>query len=118
MAETPANTRKNVLGIGISGEVSDKDARKLSRKIEETAARFGEVRVLLTLKHYASLNTAESLYDDLRFIKWHADKIEKMAVVGDAPWKTTWVALFGLFGGIDCRYFSRNEGAEAVAWLS
>ena len=117
MKDTPVNALKNVLGVRISGEVSDEDARLLGRKIKKTADRFGTARVLLTLTAYASLNSAESLYDDLRFIKWHADRIEKMAVVGDRPWKSTWVALFGLFGGIDCRYFDRSEAEAAVAWL-
>ncbi|MFP4349454.1 MAG: STAS/SEC14 domain-containing protein [Desulfococcaceae bacterium] len=47
----------------------------------------------------------------------HADHIERMAVVGDRTWKNTWVALFGLFGGIDTRYFDNTEMKAAWEWV-
>jgi len=39
-------------------------------------------------------------------------------VIGRHPWDDTWIALFGLFGGINARYFDRSEIEAALAWLS
>jgi hypothetical protein len=105
------------MAVRIDREVKKGDAEILSRKIRDIADRHGKVRLLVTVEHYPSLNVAESLYDDLRFVKWQADRIEKMAVVGDRPWKEHWVALFGLFGGIQCAYFHRTETDAAQKWL-
>jgi hypothetical protein len=118
MTNVKMASARNVLVIDISQEIEDEDARAFGDKIGLIADRYGAVRLLITIKEYPSLNVAESLYDDLRFVKWHADKIEKMAVIGDRPYKKHWMAIFGLFSGILCEYFGRFQVKEAVAWLT
>ena len=66
---------------------------------------------------YPSFNSAESLYEDLRFAKIHANAIDRIAVVGEGTWQETWVALFGLFGGLNMAFFKRSEGEQAKNWL-
>jgi hypothetical protein len=39
-------------------------------------------------------------------------------VIGDRAWLETWMALFGLFGGVETAYFASLEMNEAVKWLS
>ena len=68
--------------------------------------------------HYPSFNSAEDLYSDLGFIVRFAGAIDRLAVVGDRPWKMTWVALFGLFSGLDARYFAKEDLEEAWQWLT
>jgi hypothetical protein len=107
-----------VVALRISGEMSDRETGCMVRTIQTLASRHGKLRLLLVMEHYVSFNSAEALYEDLRFAKRCGDLIECMAIVGDRPWKRTWVALFGLFGAIDTAYFDRTETQEAWQWLT
>jgi hypothetical protein len=106
-----------VLTLHLTGEISDSETGRIVSIIRTHAARHGKVRLFLLMDHYASFNSAESLYEDLRFARRCGDLIASMAVVGDRPWKRTWVALFGLFGAIETAYFDRTEIQEARQWL-
>jgi hypothetical protein len=64
-----------------------------------------------------SFNSAEALYEDLRFTRRCDELIERMAIVGDRFWKATWVAIFELFGAIDMACFDRTEAQAAWQWL-
>jgi hypothetical protein len=57
------------------------------------------------------------LYEDLKFANLYSKNIERMAVVGDRSWKSTWVALFGLFSGFLTNYYDKSEINEALNWL-
>ena len=118
MFESLGETKDGVLALRITGEISDRETSRIVRLIQAHASRYGKVRLLLHMNHYASFNSAEALYEDLRFARRCGDLIASMAVVGDRPWKSTWVALFGLFGGIDTAYFDRTESKEAWQWLT
>jgi hypothetical protein len=68
-------------------------------------------------EHYPSLSSEEALYEDLKFANLYSKNIERMAVVGDRSWKSTWVALFGLFSGFLTNYYDKSEINEALNWL-
>jgi hypothetical protein len=66
------------------------------------------------LKGYPSRDTAEDLFEDIKFIKPQARNIERMAVVGDRAWQDTWTAIIGLFAHVETAYFDASEGEEAA----
>jgi hypothetical protein len=107
-----------VLAIKITGEISEAEHRQIDRLLTDHIRRWGRIRILLTVKHYPSLSSAEALYEDLRMIKYHSDGIERMAVVGDRPWKSTWVGLFGLFGRLETDYFEMDRIEAAWQWIA
>jgi SpoIIAA-like len=115
LLDAPQDT---VLALRFSGEISAKETERLVRIVQAHAARHGKARLFLLMDHYASFNSAESLYEDLRFAVRCKDLIAAMAVVGDRPWKSTWVGLFGLFGALETAYFDRTETQEAWQWLT
>ena len=108
----------NILGLRIEGAVSDAETERIGAAVQKLAGRTGKVRLLLVAQHYPSFNSAEDLYFDLRFAVPLADRIERLAVVGDRVWKDTWISLFGLFSGIQTAYFDRSEMDQAWQWLS
>jgi hypothetical protein len=59
----------------------------------------------------------EMLFENLHFLRLHADQIERIAIIGSKAWERTSICLFGLFGGIDIGYFDRSEAVEAIRWL-
>jgi len=81
-------------------------------------AAQGRIRLLLIVQHYPSLSSAEALYEDLRMVKLHSEHIDRMAVVGDKPWKGTWVGLFGLFSSLEADYFDMERIEDAWRWIT
>ena len=116
--ETPALAKTgNILSIRIDSAVSDERFQAISSEIESLASTAGRVRLVLVIKHYASLLSAEDLLDDLRFVKLYADRIDKVAVVSDKSWKRTWVGLFSLFSGVAMAFFDLSESDLASSWI-
>ena len=112
------HSSNNIITARIDAEVTDRDHKKITDVIDDQILKFGKIRFFLIIDNYPSLNSAESLYYDLRFVKVHADRIEKIAVVCDKTWKKTWIALFGLFAGIKIEYFDSPEFNVAWKWVS
>lgn len=106
-----------VMALHITSEMNDRDTERLVRTIHMRALHQGKLGLLLLMDHYASFNSAEALYEDLRFVRQCEDKIKCMAIVSDQSWKETWVALFSLFSGVDASYFDRTELEEAFQWV-
>ena len=105
------------MGLHIQGDVSGSETEAIVRQIEARFAQHGPVRLLVAYDAEPGLISAEDLYDNLRFAKLAGDKIAKMAVIGKRAWEETWIALFGLFGGIQARFFGRQHIKDALAWL-
>ena len=106
------------MGLHITGDVSRSETKALVHQIEERFAQHGPVRLLVAYDAVPGMISAEDLYDNMRFAKIASDKLVRMAVIGRHTWEDTWIALFGLFGGIQARYFDRREIEKALAWLS
>jgi hypothetical protein len=111
------NVPGNIVALKISGEVTQKDFDSICRIMDNAVKNHGTIRLILVVEHYASLSSAEALYEDLRFAHLYSGNIERMAVVGDRAWKSTWVALFGLFSGFLTNYYDKTEIIKAWNWL-
>ena len=111
------NVVGNVLFMEIDSEINKDKLNGICNEIEQAAATLGKVRLLLELKHYPSLNSAEDLYDDLRFVKLYANCIDKVAIVCDKTWKRTWVGLFSAFSGVEIGFFDKSEKEELSNWI-
>ena len=112
------HSSNNIITLRINAEITDEEYKQISNLIDGQISRFGMIRFFLIVDQYPSLNSAESLYYDLRFVKVYVDQIEKIAVVCDKTWKKTWIALFGLFAGIRIEYFDSLEFKDAWNWVS
>ena len=110
--------KDSLVSLTLQAAPSEREEERLSRLLKEKIQRYGKVRVLLMLENYPAADSAESLYEDMNFLKLHAEDIERLAVVGERAWQETWVALFGLFGGMETAYFDRSEKKDAAAWIS
>jgi hypothetical protein len=117
MFEQVKNVPGNIVALKISGEVTQKDFDSISRIMDNAIKKYVTIRLLLVVEHYDSFFSAESLYEDLKFAHIYSNSIERMAVVGDRTWKSTWVALFGLFSGFLTHYFDGTEINNAWNWL-
>ncbi len=106
-----------LVGLRVQKEISDDETRELVKLIEHRFRNYGAVRLLVAYEAAPGLMGAESLYENLRFAKLVSDKLAKMAVIGKENTQSTWVSLFGLFGGIQAQYFPPEDADAALAWL-
>jgi len=108
----------NTLSLKITAGLTEKENADLCRLIESRFSKFGRIRLYLILENYPMADSAESLLEDLKFARLCADKIEKMAVVGNRAWQKTWTALFALFGQMEIAFFDRTETDDAARWIT
>ena len=107
----------NVLTLDIRSEIRSARFKVICRDMDLAVAAQGHVRLVLVMRHYPSLNSAEDFYDDLRFLRLYDHAIEKVAVVCDRFWKDTWVGIFSLFSGIRMNFFDMAQVNEASRWI-
>ena len=105
------------VGVRIREEVTPQEAREITDLIAQHFNAHGPVRLLVVYEANPGLAGAENLYEDMRFAKLAGDKLNRMAVIGNHTWENTWVGLFGLFGGIETRFFPQEEADAALTWL-
>ena len=106
------------VGLRIRDDITRRENQALVALIERRSGDYGPVRLLVVYEANPGLMGAEGLYDNMRFAKQVSDKLSKMAVIGKHAWTDTWIGLFGLFGGIQARYYDRTQVEAALKWLS
>jgi len=106
------------MGLHIHKDVTRADTDAIVRQIEAQFVRHGPIRLLVAYEAKPGMISAEDLFDNMRFAKLASDKLARMAVISSRAWEDTWIALFGLFGGIQCQFFRHNEIKKALAWLN
>ena len=106
----------NVLGFKIVGGMTKRQKGKICKVLEKQIVKSGKIRLLLVVEPHKTMDV-ESLLFELNFTLLYADKIERMALVGNKAWKETWFALFGLFSQIQTQYFDRADIKAAWRWI-
>jgi len=110
--------KHSIVSLELTSGLSDTEKKRLSEFLASKIAEFGKIRLLLFLKGYPARDTAESLFEDINFVRVHADAIERMAVVGERAWQDTWMGIFGLFGRMETAYFDYSERERAIRWAA
>ena len=119
MSNPPIGKFGNILSVRLFDRMLDRQTKQLSRMLQKSIAESGhKVRLLLQIDSSSSTRGPESLFEHLHFTKLHAEHIDRMAIVGNRIGEQTYLGLFGLFGGIETRYFDRSEMDRAVRWLN
>ncbi len=118
MNRNPIQKIGDIVTVKLFDRMVDRQTRALSRMLKETIdAAGGRVRLLLSIDTQLPARSPESLFENLHFVRLHADHIERMCIVGSKSWERTYIGLFGLFGGIEMAYFDRSQTLEAIRWL-
>jgi hypothetical protein len=106
----------NILTLEVRAPISKKRFKAICGDLDKAVAALGKVRLVLVMRHYPSLNSAEDFYDDLRFLRLYDHAIDKAAVVCDRFWKETWVGIFSLFSGIPITFFDMTRVEAVTHW--
>jgi hypothetical protein len=118
MNRNPIQKIGDIVTVKLFDRMIDRQTRALSRMLEGTIdAAGGKIRLLLSIDTQLPARSPETLFENLHFLRIHAENIERLCIVGGKGWERTYIGLFGLFGGIKMAYFDRSQTIEAIRWL-
>ena len=106
----------NLIRVIVSGKLTQDDYDKLIPSWEQTIARHGSMRMLLIMENFEGWDLGAA-WDDFRFDTTHADKVEKVAAVGEKAWQKWIMKLGSFFVRDDVKYFDSSQLAEAERWV-
>jgi hypothetical protein len=106
-----------LVGLRIKNDITHRENKELVDLVQRRFRQYGPVRLLVIYEANPGLMGAEGLYDNMRFAKQVSENIAKMVVMGQHDWEDTWIGLFGLFGGLQAKYFDRSQLEAALVWL-
>ena len=119
MSRSPSRKPGQIVAVKLFDRMLDRQTRALSGMLQKSIADAGgSIRLLLTIESTGAIRGPEALFEHLHFTKLHADHIDRMAIIGNRIREQTYLGLFGLFGGIETRYFDKSETAAAIQWLN
>lgn len=110
-------SRDDVVGYSVGGEITDQEFQQLASELRDAIAMHGRVRVLFRLTDVSLQSFFTALDDRFRFVQEHAEDIERVAIVSDdkaAQWLSK---LADAFRPVETRHFPRDEEQQAWAWL-
>ncbi len=107
----------NLLTLEVREEIRPTRFKAICKDMDRAVAALGRIRLVLVMRHYPSLNSAEAFYDDLRFLRLYDRAIDKVAIVCDRLWKDSWVGIFSLFSGIRMDFFEMTRVDEVTRWI-
>jgi hypothetical protein len=114
MIETMSQSKDNVLGYRVVGDVTKEDYATLVPAVQAAVKQYGAVRVLFDLSQF-KWEKVDAWGKDLGFGKEFKDKIERMALVGHESWGKHLTKLAEPFYAQDAKWFENID--EAWTWV-
>ncbi len=110
MIETMDQSEDNVLGYRCVGEITKDDYATLTPAVESAIKSYGTIRLLFDLTEF-KWEKVNAWGNDLDFGKEFHDKIERMALVGDASYGDKLTKLAQPFYAQEAKFFSDSDSA-------
>ncbi len=107
----------NLVRVEVSGKLTQTDYEALIPCWEQTITRHGTMRMLLVMEKFEGWEPGAA-WDDFHFSFRHADKVEKIAVIGEKAWQKWLMKLGAFFLREDLKYFDSAELPQAERWIS
>lgn len=106
----------NIVGVKLTGKLTDEDFKKFVPEIEKTIASEGKIRLLMVMDYPQELEL-KAAWDDLVFWIKHIRNIERLAIVGQKDWEK-WIALLeNPFLKTEVKYYNTSRLQDAWGWL-
>ena len=102
----------------ISAQVSVEDYQQVQSLILSSLAAYNDCRMLVILEDFKGWSK-DNKWDEILFMQEHQDKVQKIAIVGDAKWKDDIFMFSGKpFRKTEIEFFPENQLELAKQWLS
>jgi len=114
MIQTMEQRSDTAIGYTVIGEVGQADFQTLVPAVQAAIDKNGTINLLLDLTQF-KWEKLSSWKSDLDFGQTYKNKIEKMALVGDAKWGRHLAKLAQPFGAQESKYLENDD--DAWDWL-
>ena len=105
-----------VLGLKVSGKLTDDDYKIFIPELEKAIELSGTIRLLWLMEDFHGWEV-RAAWDDLKYWVKYNDAINRIAMVGDKKWEEWMTKLSKPFAKADVKYFNRSQLGEAWNWL-
>lgn len=117
MIDIMERSHDRILGLEVIGKVKTEEMKQLSQRFEQIIDRFGNANLLVKLEKLPGMEPGV-IFENLKQTFKHWNKLERVALVGDAGWLETYAKTVGkLMPRVELRYFERNDLDSAWRWL-
>lgn len=116
MIELLERSEKSVVGVRVSGRVTEGDYERILPELERRIAEHGEIGILCRFDGWSGIEP-EAIWRDVRFYSRHFQNVRRFAVVQDRPWQGTMARMMGPLTGAETRVFEIDEEDDAWTWL-
>lgn len=116
MIELLDRSENSVVGVRISGKVTEEDYERILPELEQRIAEHGEIAILCRFDGWSGIEP-EAIWRDVRFYSTHFQNVRRFAVVQDRPWQGTMTRVVGPLTGAETRVFEGEEEDDAWKWL-
>lgn len=110
MLETMEESSGNVLGYKLVGEITKADYGTLVPSVQAAIDQHERVNLLFDLTEF-KWEKVSAWGSDLNFGKTYKDKIDKMALVGNAKWEKYLAKVAQPFYAKEIKYFESDDDA-------
>ena len=117
MFETIAVNADHVIGVRVSGTLTDEDYKNFLPFLEELIAKEGPLSIYVDMEDFKGWEP-RAAWDDLKFGLAHDVDFKRIAIVGGPKWVKWMFKLSAVFFSAEMRYFPPDEKEKALDWLS
>jgi hypothetical protein len=105
----------NFVALKLSGKLHDADYQAFVPVIQ-AATQKGKLHLLVEFVDFHGWD-AQALWDDMKLEGQIANKIERMALVGDKRWQEFLAKFCRPFTSAEIQYFDAQDSKDAWAWV-
>jgi len=106
-----------LLVVTMTGRLQKCDYAHFESTVAAAVARHGKVSILLEMHNFHGWSLGAA-WEDLKFDLRHFNHIERVAIVGEAPWEMWLGTFFKPFTRATIMYFPKVREANAHAWIT
>jgi hypothetical protein len=118
MYEAIDTPRPGIVGIRVSGSLSEDDYRTLVPWLEREIDAHGTIRVLALLEGFHGWDSVSAAWTDIKMDFRLTPHVDRLAMVGDKQWEKWLTELSDPFFSTKMRWFERDQLDEAQRWVA
>ena len=112
-----ARTQGKILIFKSAGELTKEHLAEVDQLVDRKLEGLKDARVLVDLRRYDGAHDLGTAWRELKMVTSHADRVEKIAVIGSLDWQKLATLLVSPFTKATERFFEPPEMNQALEWL-
>ena len=116
MLQILGQTEGNLIATRATENLTEADYDKLLPLLNNIVEKYKKIRWYFEMEGFEGW-TPKAFWKDLKFDVQHANKFEKVAMVGDEKWENWMTDLMKPFTSAEVKFFDLEEKEIAKKWI-